>query len=88
MTACIKGAKGTNYEPIISWYGALNKHFITLADLLYFEAKQLPNSAPQTFSKVMAAMGCGFYSYSSEVVRLTYELFINLFEELMKEPDL
>jgi hypothetical protein len=46
VTACIKGAKGTNYEPILAWYQELNKTFLTLADLLYFEAKQLPNSAP------------------------------------------
>jgi hypothetical protein len=36
----------------------------------------------------MASLGCGFYSYNSEVAILTYELFITLFEELLKEPDL
>lgn len=88
VTACIKGAKGTNYEPILAWYQELNNSVLTLADLLYFEAKQLPDSAPQTFLKVMAALGCGFYSYSSDVVCLTYELFIRLFDELLKEPEL
>jgi len=36
----------------------------------------------------MAALGCGFYSYNSDVVILTYQLFVSLFEELLKEPDL
>jgi hypothetical protein len=39
VTACIKGAKGTNFEPILAWYSALNKNCITLADLLFFEVK-------------------------------------------------
>ena len=45
VTACIKGAKGTNFEPILAWYSALNKNCMALADLLYFEANQLPLTA-------------------------------------------
>lgn len=43
-----------------------------LADLLYFEQKQLAASATQTFAKVMAALGCGFYSYSLDVTNVTF----------------
>jgi hypothetical protein len=45
VTACIKGAKGTNYEPILIWYNLLCDNFLVLADLLYFEAKQLPDTS-------------------------------------------
>jgi hypothetical protein len=60
VTACIKGAKGTNYEPILIWYNLLCDNFIVLADLLYFEAKQLPETSTKTFFKVLNAIGCGF----------------------------
>ena len=72
VTACIKGAKGQNYEPILAWYNMLCDNVFVLADLLYFEHKQLPQSASQTFSKVMAALGCGFYSYSFDVTNITF----------------
>jgi hypothetical protein len=72
VTACIKGAKGQNYEPILTWYNMLCDNVFILADLLYFEQKQLAASATQTFAKVMAALGCGFYSYSLDVTNVTF----------------
>jgi len=37
--------------------------------------EQLPDSAKQTFAKVMAAIGCGFFSYNIELVYMTFTLF-------------
>jgi len=88
VTACIKGAKGSNYEPILTWYNLLCEHAVLLADLLYFEAKQLPQTARQTFFKVMAALGCGFYSYNHDVVLSTFKLVHLLFEEFLQEPEM
>lgn len=88
MTACIKGAKGSNYEPVLAWYALLLEHSALLVDLLYFEAKQLPATARQTFYKVMAALGCGYYSYSYDVVAATCSLMHALFEEFCQEAEL
>jgi hypothetical protein len=88
VTACIKGAKGSNYEPVIAWFSLLQEHAVLLADLLYFEAKQLPTTAKQTFMKVMAAIACGFYSNSYDVVKMTFSLFCALFEEFLQEAEL
>ena len=41
ITACIKGAKGGNYEPVLAWYKLLNDNFLALTDLLFFESQQL-----------------------------------------------
>ena len=50
-----------------------------LAELLTCELQQLPESAKQTFVKVMAAIGCGFYSYDGLLVTKTFDLFKYLF---------
>jgi len=42
----------------------------------------LPDSAKQTFVKVMAAIGCGFYSNDGELVSKTFALFNSLFTRL------
>lgn len=42
--------------------------------------EQLPDSSKQTFVKVMTAVGCGFFSYCSELVFMTFSLFTQLFE--------
>ena len=87
ITACIKGVKGGKYEPLISWYDQLINNCETLSDLLQWEIQQLPQSAPQTFVKVMAAIGCGFFSYHSELVYMTFALFTQLFERFQTEGE-
>jgi len=87
ITACIKGVKGGKYEPLISWYELLIDNQMTLATLLTLELEQLPASARQTFVRVMAAIGCGFFSYNSELVFLTFSLFTRLFGQLKARDD-
>lgn len=42
----------------------------------------------QTFFKVLAALGSGFYSNSADVVKAAFEFFFNIFSELMQETEL
>ena len=46
--------------------------------------EQLPESARQTFTKVMAAVGCGFFSYNSDLVFITFTFFTDLYEKFQK----
>lgn len=85
ITACIKGVKGGKYEPLLAWYELLISNCATLAELLHQEMVQLPQSAKQTFVKVMAAIGCGFFSYHIELVYMTFSLFTQLFEQFQSE---
>ena len=80
ITACIKGVKGGKYEPLLAWYELLISSCETLATLLNLELAQLPQSAQQTFIKVMAAIGCGFFSYNIELVYMSFSLFTQLYQ--------
>jgi len=81
ITASIKGVKGGNFEPLQHWYSLLIENCLTLADLLHLESEQFPDTAKLTFVKVLASLGCGFYSYNLEVCEMTFQLFIGLFRE-------
>jgi hypothetical protein len=87
ITACIKGVKGGRYEPLINWYDFLISNCATLATLLQLEMEQLPDSAKQTFVKVMAAIGCGFFSYNIELVYMTFSLFTQLFDRFQASSE-
>ena len=85
ITACIKGVRGGKYEPLLNWYDLLISNCSTLATLLHLEMEQLPESAVKTFVKVMAAIGCGFFSYHIELVYMSFALFTQLFEQFKSE---
>lgn len=80
IIACIRGVKGGKFEPLLAWYDLLISNCETLAELLQLEMEQLPASAKQTFVKVMAAVGCGFFSSNIELVQMTFAFFTELFQ--------
>ena len=65
----------------MDWYKILLQHVEDLSDLMASEIEQIPANARQTFRKVLAALGCGFYSYNLKLVESAFELFIKLFKE-------
>ena len=50
--------------------------------------EQLPQSAVKTFVKVMAAIGCGFFSYHIELVYMSFTFFSQLFEQFKTEKSI
>ena len=49
------------------------------------EIEQIPEKAKTTFTKVLAAIGCGFYSYSINLVEATFALFTKLYKAFQSD---
>ena len=72
IAACVKGIKNGRFQPIVTWYEALNYNVYDLCGLIIDEFVSL-NDAP-TLTKMLDALASGLHSTCLPVLSLTFQL--------------